>query len=118
MIIGAITSTAIAERSQYSEDYYNQIWCKEKNGIAEYRLQDGKRVDCLLNRYAVEADWATYKAYESIGQSLHYARATNKYPGVLLLVRDEKGYKWVSLVKDVFKEYKIKSMVYYCRREV
>ena len=114
MIIGAITSTnVIAERSIYSEDYYNRIWCNQKGGIAEYVIQDRKRVDCLMNKYAVEADWATYKSYEAIGQSLHYAKVTNKYPGVLLIIKDSKGLLWVKLVKEVFKEYNIKSKVWY-----
>lgn len=102
-----------AERSPWTEDYYNRGWCDQKGGIAEYRLPDGKRVDCLLKKYAVEADWANYKAYESIGQALHYAKETNKIPAVLLIVRDEDGMKWVKLVSENFRYYNIKSKVWY-----
>ena len=98
-----------AERSPYSENYYNQIWCSQKGGVAEFRLPDGKRVDCLLPDYAVEADWANYKAYEAIGQSMYYAKETDRIPAILLLLKDEDGHKWVKLVSETLKHYNIKS---------
>ena len=96
-----------AERSPWSEDYYNRIWCEQKGGVAEYRLNDGKRVDCLLKGYAVEADLSNHKSYEAIGQSLYYAKETNKKPGILLIVKDKKGLKWVGLVRDTMRHYNI-----------
>lgn len=97
-----------AERSPYSEDYYNQIWCEKQGGVAEFRLPDGKRVDCLLDDYAVEADWANYKSYEAIGQSLYYAKETNRIPAILLLIKDDDGYDWVNLVCNTMSNYNIK----------
>jgi len=102
-----------AERSPWTEDYYNRGWCEQKGGVAEHRLPNGKRVDCLLDKYAVEADWANYKAYEAIGQSLYYAKETNRHPAVLLIVKDEDGMKWVKMVSKTMKYYHIKSKVWY-----
>lgn len=112
-IILLTTSQIRAERSPWTEDYYNRAWCAEQGGIPEYRLKDGKRVDCLLDDYAVEADWANYKAYESIGQSLHYAKETKRKVGILLILKDFDGLKWVNLVKKNLKYYDIDSKVWY-----
>jgi len=103
-----------AERSPFNENYYNQMWCEQKGGVSEFRLNDGKRVDCLLPNYAVEADWANYKSYEAIGQALHYAKETNRKVVILLIIKDEKGFKWVKLVSDNLKYYHIhKAKVWY-----
>ena len=43
-------------------------------------------MDCLTEEYAVEVEF-DYNWKESIGQSLHYAEATNKKPAVLIIKR-------------------------------
>jgi len=59
----------------------------------EYRLPDGRRVDVLTSRYAYEADYST-KWTEGIGQALAYAVATNRNPGLILLMKgaDDERY--------------------------
>lgn len=61
-----------------------RVWCED--GAIEYRLPDATRVDCLLDDYAVEADWA-HKWAEAIGQALYYADQTHRKPGILLIVK-------------------------------
>ena len=94
------------ERSVWDEDYYNRLWCERVGGEPEFVLPDRKRVDCLIDSIAVEADWASgTKPYEAIGQALYYAKETNRKPGILLLIKDRKGHKWVRLVKETMKFY-------------
>tara|TARA_R110000824_G_scaffold300225_1_gene488251 strand:- start:8144 stop:8578 length:435 start_codon:yes stop_codon:yes gene_type:complete len=59
----------------------------------EYILPDGRRVDVLTSRYAYEVDWST-KYCEGLGQSLSYAVATNRNPGLILLMKgaDDERY--------------------------
>lgn len=71
------------------EKYYQQKWCEACNGILEYRLTDGARVDCLTKNYAIEFDFAN-KWAESIGQSLYYALKTGRKPGIVLIISNEK----------------------------
>ncbi|MDA0754045.1 MAG: hypothetical protein O3A49_05150 [Candidatus Marinimicrobia bacterium] len=69
-----------------NEKYINQSWCSANGGVSEYRTKYGTYVDCLTEEYAVEVEF-DYNWKESIGQSLHYAEATNKRPAVLIIKR-------------------------------
>ena len=59
----------------------------------EYRLDDGTRVDLLLESEACEIDWAN-KWAEGVGQSIYYALKTRKAPLVLLLVKKDGWEKY------------------------
>jgi predicted protein tyrosine phosphatase len=61
------------------------MWCGQAGGKMEHRLPDGARVDCLTGAYAVEFDFAD-KWAESVGQALHYAEATGREAGVVLIL--------------------------------
>lgn len=91
------------EHSYKEADYV----CKYCTGQIEYRLSDGTRVDCLTDEYAIEFDWAK-KWAESIGQSLYYAKMTNRKPGVVLIIKDEKDYFYLERFKKVADKYGIK----------
>lgn len=78
----------------YKEAVYQNYWCSQHNGIAEYKLADKSRVDCLLPDMAVEVDFAR-KRDECLGQALRYSAYTKKKPACLLIVENEKDYKYV-----------------------
>lgn len=62
-------------------------WLVEKyvrRGRREVKLPDGRRVDILTEKVAWEVDWVG-KWEEGIGQSLGYAIATQRDPGLWLL---------------------------------
>ena len=63
------------------------------NPQVEYVRPDGRRVDVLTDRFAYEADWS-YKWTEGVGQALAYAVATNRNPGLILLMKgaDDERY--------------------------
>ncbi|NIP61766.1 MAG: hypothetical protein GWN01_02580 [Nitrosopumilaceae archaeon] len=87
--------TGIASAGQRTpERFYQLHWCKEHNGTAETRLEDGTRVDCLTNSYAIEFDFA-YKWAEAVGQVAHYAIMTNRNPGIVLILEDKNDLRYI-----------------------
>lgn len=89
------------------ERHYQESWCSSREDIVaiEHRLEDGTRVDCLLDDYALEVDWA-YKWAESIGQSLYYAMKTGKKPAVLLILGPDEE-RFLSRLNLVAEKYEI-----------
>lgn len=70
---------------QHNEASYQNAYCKAHKGIEEYELKDKTRVDCLTDTNAIEFDFAN-KAYEAVGQALHYGIMTGKKPKVVLIL--------------------------------
>lgn len=68
-----------------NEKYYQSKLCNKLGGVMEYQLKDRTRIDCLIDDYAIEVDWAK-KWAEGIGQSLYYAQMTDRKPAVALIV--------------------------------
>ena len=85
------------------EKHYQKATC---NGIMEYRLDDGSRVDCLTDEYAIEYDFAN-KWAEAVGQSLYYAEKTGKKPAIILILKDEKQKKHLPKVEVLCRKYGI-----------
>jgi len=90
-----------------NEHYYQNIWCRENNGITEYILPDKTRVDCLTKDYAVEFDFA-HKWAESVGQSLYYAKMTDKKPAIVLIMESDSDDKYYNRANLLAKSYNIK----------
>ncbi len=72
----------------HQEKVYQAAWCAQAGGITEYLLDDGARVDCLTDEYAIEFDFGP-KWAESIGQALYYGIRTGRKPGVVLILENE-----------------------------
>lgn len=62
---------------------------KEDEWQEQFRTADGSYVDIVTPTHAIEVEWAS-KWSEAIGQSLYYAAATGKKPGIILLIKDWK----------------------------
>ncbi len=91
----------------HKEKVYQEHFCSKFGGITEYRLQDRTRVDCLLDTYAIEVDFAP-KWAESIGQSLYYAAQTSRKAAVLLIMEDiQQDKKYLRRLEYVSKQYDI-----------
>lgn len=67
------------------ESYYSEAFCQELGGVEELVLEDRTRVDCAVNGYVIEVDFAK-KWYEGVGQALHYATVTGDKPAVALII--------------------------------
>lgn len=88
---------------QHSESSYQHAWCKQHNGVEEYKNEDKTRVDCLTNTHAIEFDFAN-KWAESIGQALHYQYLTGKKAKVVLILeKPEKEFCYYNRVKTLSK---------------
>lgn len=96
-------------KTGYREADFQKLWCDRQGGQMEVVLKDRTRVDCLLDDYAVEVDFA-WKWAEAIGQSLHYARLTGKKPGILLILTSKKDERHLEKLKghNEFNTKKIK----------
>lgn len=92
-LIALLLAAPLEDRTAWRETDWSGHLAAEVGGVAEYRLPDGRRVDILTDTTAWEVEWCD-KWPESIGQSLGYAIATDRTPGVWLLKRgaadDEK----------------------------
>lgn len=78
--------------AQKTEREYSQIINCAMGGISETGVING-RVDILTDDYAIEIDFAN-KWKESIGQALWYSLQTNRKPGIILILRTQKDWKY------------------------
>jgi hypothetical protein len=66
------------------EHFYQNYFAKSLNCKSEVILPDKSRVDILSDSFAIEVDFA-HKWAEAIGQSLFYAKKTNRSAGILII---------------------------------
>ena len=93
------------------EQVYQNVWCNERNGITEYKLEDKSRVDCLLPDSAVEFDFAS-KRDECLGQALRYGAYTNKKAACVLILENEKDKKYLNQLLYTIEANKLDVKVY------
>ena len=96
-VVLALTLSLHATGGMRERDY-QMPWCAEAKGVAEYRLMDRTRVDCLTATHAIEFDWGT-KWAEAIGQSLYYAARTGKRAGVVLIYKKPSDRRYMVRLK-------------------
>jgi len=89
-----------------NEAYYQELDCKERGGIVEYKLSDNTRVDCLTDTLAIEYDFA-YKWYECITQSLHYAMHTNTQAICSLIFKKDNDIKYKNSAEALIQHYNL-----------
>ncbi len=107
LALSLVLTLSLEAKHLHKEKVYQEHFCKAYEGITEYRLKDKTRVDCLLQDYAIEVDFAQ-KWAESIGQSLYYAVQTSRKPAVLLIMEDkEKDQKYLDRLENVSKTHDI-----------
>ena len=90
LILVLVAAAAVAEPRPQRESYYSELWCSVRNGQQEVTTPLGTRIDCLLEHYAVEADFDA-KWAEGLGQALHYSAMTGKRAAVLLILQNHDG---------------------------
>ena len=97
--------------SEGSERSINELWCSEQGGLTEHRTSYGTYVDCLTKDLAIEVEY-DYNWKESIGQSLHYAEATNKTAGILLINRSVSRVDYLEQLNAVINKYDLQIKVF------
>ncbi len=95
-----LLATSAAAKHKHPERWYQDRWAAKHHGITEYRLADGKRVDILTDKYAIEVDFA-HKFYEAVGQSLLYAARTNRLPGIILIIETKTDEKYIKNLQEI-----------------
>lgn len=100
-------STGVEAAHSFPEKVYQDQWCAEQGGVTEYRLDDGTRVDCLTDDYAIEFDFAP-KWAESVGQSLYYAERTGRRPSVVLIMEHVGDDRYTIRLDTLAQRYNIK----------
>jgi len=107
LLILFVLVLSLEAKHLHKEKVYQEHFCTTFGGKAEYTLKDKTRVDCLLDEYAIEVDFAQ-KWAESIGQSLYYASQTSRKAAVLLIMEDEvKDEKYLRRLQNVSKKHAI-----------
>lgn len=86
----------------YSEKIYQTQWCNTHKGTMEYviktKTQGIGRIDCMLPDMVVEVDFAK-KWHQCLGQALDYSAHTRKTAACLLIVENEKDWKYVNRLR-------------------
>ena len=101
----------IASMAEASEKSINEAWCIDKGGITEHRTSYGTYVDCLTKDLAIEVEY-DYNWKESIGQSLHYAEATNRSAAILLIKRSKSSVNYLEQLNAVIDKYNLPIKVF------
>ncbi len=104
-------TTLMVFMTEASEKSINEVWCSDQGGITEYRTSYGTYVDCLTDLYAIEAEY-DYNWKESIGQSLHYAEATNRSAAILLILRSKSTVNYLEQLNAVIDKYDLPIKVF------
>ena len=94
-----------------AEKDVNKFWCASMNGDYEFRTKDGTYIDCLTDKFAIEAEY-DYKWKEAIGQSLHYAETTNKKAAILFIKRSDSKKDYLSELNRVIAKFKLPILVF------
>ena len=81
------------------------------NGISQFTTKDRTYVDCFTDKYAVEAEY-DYNWKESIGQALHYAEATGRSAGILLIIRNKSNVNYLEQLNAVINKYDLPIKVF------
>ncbi|PLY04752.1 MAG: hypothetical protein C0622_02270 [Desulfuromonas sp.] len=103
MLLGSRAEAA----HRHPEKHYQQQWCDAAGGVTEFVLQDRTRVDCLLDEYAIEFDFAN-KWAEAIGQALYYGQMTDSRPGVVLILESTDDRRYLERLHVVADQYGIR----------
>lgn len=106
LIFAAAGIPSAAAKHLHLEKEFQRAWCEKERGTMEVVLDDGARVDCLTDEYAVEFDFAA-KWAESIGQSLYYAQKTGKKPAVMLIMEKPGDERFAARLNAVAEKHGI-----------
>jgi hypothetical protein len=116
ILIVTFLSVSVQAKRLNPESYYQELWCNEQKGQAEYELEDLTRVDCLLKDKAVEFDFAN-KWAECIGQSLYYGIKTNKTPVCALIMEKESDIRYLKRIEKLKEKLQLEVIEIYPKEE-
>jgi len=92
LILVLLICVSCDKEINYNEKYYSKEIQNKLGGEMEFRVEGG-RVDLLTEDRAYEIEWAS-NWKEAIGQALWYGLQSNKKPGIILIMKSKKDYKY------------------------
>lgn len=98
--------SAFAKRLHPEAAYQAAFASTIPNAKTEVVAPDGTRCDILTDEYAIEVDFSD-KWAEAIGQSLNYAIQFNKQAGIVLILENQKDYKYYIRVNTIINHFKL-----------
>jgi hypothetical protein len=101
-----LPGTAALGKAFDTEDDFVRYLQQQLGGEIEVTLPDRTRVDLLTRNHAFEVDRAR-KWPQAIGQSLHYARMTDRRPAIVLLSRAEDGGRYFRRIVGVIESFEL-----------
>ena len=104
-ILVPTSSVAFAKR-EHPENWYQDKWCRQNNGQAEFVFPDKTRCDCLTATHAIEFDFGD-KWAEAIGQALYYGIQTGKRSGIVLIIEKDSDRKYWIRLNSVIQHYNL-----------
>lgn len=94
----------------HSEREYQTAWCNYVRGAMEVSIvSDGRviaRVDCITRIHAIEFDFAG-KWQEAVGQAIYYSVLTDKKAGIVLIIEEDRDWKYYDRLERIVKKYDI-----------
>jgi hypothetical protein len=99
--------------SQGLESHYQPLLCQ---GMPQNRhLPNGTEVDCITDTHAIELEF-TQNWDEAIGQSLQYASALERLPGIILICVKKKDlcFKHQLLLEQTVTYWRIGMTLWLC----
>lgn len=87
-----LTIISCNEKKVLAEKDYIDLIQEELGGQIEVSVTSG-RADLVVGEKVYEVEWAS-NWKESIGQSLWYGLQLDKSPGIILIMKEEKDYKY------------------------
>lgn len=106
-LLSILISTNAIAGQKHPESWYQERWCKLRDGQVEVVLPDLTRCDCLTVDHAIEVDFAE-KWAEAIGQSLYYALQTGRRAGIALIIESEKDRKYWIRLNSTIQHFNLK----------
>ena len=116
LVIFSLLLLPVQAKRLHPESYYQELWCSEQKGQAEFVLEDLTRVDCLIEDKAVEFDFAN-KWAECAGQSLYYGIMTNRTPVCALIMEKESDIKYLKRIEKLKEKLQFEIIEIYPKEE-
>ena len=92
LLVGcALVLSSSHHAAEKTELHWIKFLSKRLGGVAEHRTPDGSRVDILTDTEAWEVEHP-HKWKEAVGQAHFYALATNRKPGIILLLKGARKF--------------------------
>lgn len=101
VVILALFPYSANAKNKMKESRYQEIDCSKRKGKVESIIKGG-RIDCETEYFAIEYDFAK-KWAECLGQALFYSAYTSKVGLCILIVENNKDFKYIKKLEKAIE---------------